>query len=138
MRVFLIAAAMLSGASLLPALPRDAAPPPVVPALDEGWNAIAVVRDASGHYRVEAMVDGEPVDFLIGNTYGKYLERDTGTPLIRIGFPIFDRHHHHRYPVWGYQGGLNVLVKILDKIFDTIDAATNVPAKTDYSFDIIR
>ena len=24
----------------------------------------------------------EPVDFLIGNTYGKYLERDTGTPLI--------------------------------------------------------
>ena len=63
----------------------------------------------------------EPVDFLIGNTYGKFLERDTGTPLIRIGFPIFDRHHHHRYPVWGYQGGLNVLVWILDKIFDEID-----------------
>jgi nitrogenase molybdenum-iron protein beta chain len=80
----------------------------------------------------------EPVDFLIGNTYGKYLERDTGTPLIRIGFPIFDRHHKHRYPVWGYQGGLNVLVQILDKIFDTIDLATNMPAKTDYSFDIIR
>ena len=74
----------------------------------------------------------EPVDFLIGNTYGKYLERDTGTPLIRIGFPIFDRHHHHRYPVWGYQGGMNVLVTILDKIFDEIDANTNVAAKTDY------
>ncbi len=68
----------------------------------------------------------EPVDFLIGNTYGKYLERDTGTPLIRIGFPIFDRHHHHRYPVWGYQGGMNVLVRILDKIFDEIDKNTNV------------
>ena len=68
----------------------------------------------------------EPVDFLIGNTYGKYLERDTGTPLIRIGFPIFDRHHHHRYPVWGYQGGMNVLVWILDKIFDEIDRNTNV------------
>ena len=65
----------------------------------------------------------EPVDFLIGNTYGKYLERDTGTPLIRIGFPIFDRHHHHRYPVWGYQGAMNVLVWILDKIFDEIDKA---------------
>jgi hypothetical protein len=63
----------------------------------------------------------EPVDFLIGNTYGKYLERDTGTPLIRIGFPVFDRHHHHRYPVWGYQGGMNVLVWILDKIFDEIE-----------------
>ena len=60
------------------------------------------------------------------------------TPLIRIGFPIFDRHHHHRFPVWGYQGGLNVLVKILDKIFDEIDRKTNVLGKTDYSFDIIR
>ena len=80
----------------------------------------------------------EPVDFLIGNTYGKYLERDTGTPLIRIGFPIFDRHHYHRYPMWGYQGGMNVLVWILDKIFDEIDRNTNVVAKSDYSFDIIR
>ncbi|MGB7398228.1 MAG: nitrogenase component 1 [Candidatus Macondimonas sp.] len=43
--------------------------------------------------------------------------RDTGTPLIRIGYPVFDR-HHHRYPVWGYLGAMNVLVWILDKIFD--------------------
>ncbi len=50
--------------------------------------------------------------------------RDTGTPLIRIGFPVFDRHHHHRYPVWGYQGAMNVLVWILGKIFDEIDRNT--------------
>ena len=89
-------------------------------------------------WHMRSLLFTEPVDFLIGNTYGKYLERDTGTPLIRIGFPIFDRHHHHRYPVWGYQGGLNVLVWILDRIFESIDATTNVPAKSDYSFDIIR
>jgi nitrogenase molybdenum-iron protein beta chain len=89
-------------------------------------------------WHMRSLLFTEPVDFLIGNTYGKYLERDTGTPLIRIGFPVFDRHHHHRYPVWGYQGGMNVLVWILDKIFDEIDKNTNVPAKTDYSFDIIR
>ncbi len=89
-------------------------------------------------WHMRSLLFTEPVDFLIGNTYGKYLERDTGTPLIRIGFPIFDRHHHHRYPVWGYQGGLNVLVWILDKIFDEMDKNTIVPAKTDYSFDIIR
>jgi nitrogenase molybdenum-iron protein beta chain len=89
-------------------------------------------------WHMRSLLFTEPVDFLIGNTYGKYLERDTGTPLIRIGFPIFDRHHHHRYPVWGYQGGLNVLVWILDKIFDEMDKNTIVPSKTDYSFDIIR
>ena len=68
---------------------------------------------------------------MIGNTYGKYLERDTGTPLIRMGFPVFDRHHHHRSPIWGYQGSMNVLVKILDKIFDEMDKATNIAGKTD-------
>jgi nitrogenase molybdenum-iron protein beta chain len=51
---------------------------------------------------------------------------------------VFDRHHHHRRPVWGYQGGMNVLITLLDKIFDVIDNSTNVPAKTDFSFDIIR
>ncbi|MEW6682478.1 MAG: nitrogenase molybdenum-iron protein subunit beta [Nitrospirota bacterium] len=89
-------------------------------------------------WHMRSLLFTEPVDFLIGNTYGKYLERDTGTPLIRIGFPVFDRHHHHRYPVIGYQGALNVLVWILDKIFDELDRNTNVPAKSDYSFDIIR
>ena len=89
-------------------------------------------------WHMRSLLFTEPVDFLIGNTYGKYLERDTGTPLIPIGFPIFDRHHHHRYPVWGYQGGLNVLVRILDKVFDEMDKNTNIPAKSDYSYDIIR
>ncbi|MGY3371711.1 hypothetical protein ACVWZL_008836 [Bradyrhizobium sp. GM2.4] len=33
---------------------------------------------------------------------------------------------------------MNVLVKILDKIFDEIDRKTSSVGKTDYSFDIIR
>ena len=80
-------------------------------------------------WHMRSLLFTEKPDFIIGNTYGKYLERDTGVPLIRIGFPIFDRHHKHRYPLWGYQGGLNVLVTILDRIFEHIDATTNVPAK---------
>ncbi len=89
-------------------------------------------------WHMRSLLFTEPVDFLIGNSYGKFLERDTGTPLIRIGFPIFDRHHHHRYPIWGYQGGLNLLVKLLDRIFDEMDRNSNVPGKSDYSYDVIR
>ncbi|HYB51530.1 MAG TPA: nitrogenase molybdenum-iron protein subunit beta [Burkholderiaceae bacterium] len=79
-----------------------------------------------------------PVDFLIGNTYGKYLERDCKVPLVRMGFPIFDRHHHHRFPTWGYEGGLRVLVSLLDEYFEALDADTSGISTTDYSFDIIR
>jgi nitrogenase molybdenum-iron protein beta chain len=89
-------------------------------------------------WHMRSLLFTEPVDFLIGNTYGKFLERDTGTPLIRIGFPIFDRHHHHRFPIWGYQGGMRLLTILLDKIFDEMDRNTRQIAKTDYSYDIIR
>ena len=89
-------------------------------------------------WHLRSLLFTEPVDFLIGNTYAKYLERDTGVPLIRLVFPIFDRHHYHRYPTWGYEGGLRVLTMLLDEFFETLDANTIVPGKTDYSYDIIR
>jgi nitrogenase molybdenum-iron protein beta chain len=55
--------------------------------------------------------------------------------VIRLTFPIFDRHHHHRFPVWGYEGGIRVLVTILDKILDDLDRKT---IKTGISFDLVR
>ena len=89
-------------------------------------------------WHMRSLLHTEPVDFLIGNTYGKYLERDCGAPLIRLVFPIFDRHHYHRFPTWGYGGALWLLTMLLDEFFETLDANTIVPAKTDYSYDIIR
>ncbi|MCA0920185.1 nitrogenase molybdenum-iron protein subunit beta [Pseudooceanicola nanhaiensis] len=89
-------------------------------------------------WHMRSLMATEPVDMLIGNSYGKYLERDTGTPLIRLMFPIFDRHHHHRFPTWGYQGALTTLVKILDTVFDKLDQDTIIPGETDYSFDLTR
>lgn len=89
-------------------------------------------------WHMRSLLDTEPVDFLIGNTYGKYLERDCNVPLIRLGFPIFDRHHWHRFPIWGYEGGLRVLTAILDRHFERLDASTIQTSVTDFSYDIIR
>ena len=89
-------------------------------------------------WHLRSLLFTEPVDFIIGSSYAKYLERDTKIPLIRLTFPIFDRHHHHRFPVWGYQGALRVLTTILDKVFDTLDNESNIAGKTDYSFDLTR
>ena len=89
-------------------------------------------------WHLRSLLFTDKVDYIIGNSYGKYLERDTKIPLIRLTYPIFDRHHHHRYPTWGYQGALNVLVRILDRIFEDMDANTNIVGETDYSFDLVR
>ncbi len=89
-------------------------------------------------WHLRSLLFTEPVDLLIGNSYCKYLERDTGTPQVHIGFPIFDRHHHHRYPIWGYQGALNVMVWILDRIHMELDRNSMGVGTTDFSYDIIR
>ncbi|NJL50194.1 MAG: nitrogenase molybdenum-iron protein subunit beta [Blastochloris sp.] len=88
-------------------------------------------------WHLRSILFTEPVDLLIGSSYGKFLEKDTGTPLVRLTFPIFDRHHHHRFPIMGYQGALRVLTAILDKVFDKLDADASTPGK-DVSFDLTR
>lgn len=89
-------------------------------------------------WHLRSLLFTEPVDLIIGNSYGKYLWRDTHTPLVRIGYPIFDRHHMHRYETLGYKGSLNLHNWIVNTILDELDRQTIIPAKTDISFDLIR
>ena len=59
-------------------------------------------------------IKAEPVDLLIGNTYGKYIARDEDLPFIRHGFPIYDRVGHSQFPTVGYAGAMRLLERILD------------------------
>jgi len=63
----------------------------------------------------------EPVDLLIGNTYGKYIARDENVPFLRFGFPILDRIGHSYFPNIGYSGSLRLLEKILNAFMDRQD-----------------
>jgi len=89
-------------------------------------------------WALRSLLFTEPVDFMIGNVYGKELYRDTKIPLIRIGFPIFDRHHLHRYSMSGYEGALNLLTWITNSVLDQLDEETKDIAETDYFFDCVR
>ncbi|NTW48567.1 MAG: nitrogenase molybdenum-iron protein subunit beta [Chlorobiales bacterium] len=66
-------------------------------------------------------IKNEPVDLLIGNTYGKYIARDEDIPFVRYGFPILDRVGHSYFPSVGYTGGMRLAEKILDAILDRKD-----------------
>ncbi len=85
-------------------------------------------------WHLRSLMFTEPVDLLMGNSYAKFLWRDTGTPLIRIGFPIFDRHHLHRYPIVGYQGVINLVNWIVNTVLDEMDRSS----MHTQSFDVIR
>jgi nitrogenase molybdenum-iron protein beta chain len=84
----------------------------------------AKVKNGKGAdmFLMHQWIKQEPVDLLIGNTYGKYIARDEGIPFVRMGFPIIDRVGHSYFPTLGYMGGIRILEKVLSAMMDKIDA----------------
>lgn len=95
------------------------------------------------HFR--SLMFTEKPDFMIGNSYGKFIQRDTlhkgkefEVPLIRIGFPIFDRHHLHRSTTLGYEGAMQMLTTLVNAVLERLDEETRGMATTDYNYDLVR
>jgi nitrogenase molybdenum-iron protein beta chain len=95
------------------------------------------------HFR-SLMFTNKP-DFMIGNSYGKFIQRDTlhkgkefEVPLIRIGFPIFDRHHMHRQTTLGYEGAMQIVTTLVNAVLERLDEETRGMGTTDYNHDLVR
>jgi nitrogenase molybdenum-iron protein beta chain len=88
-----------------------------------GRVAGAQIRQGAGAdmFLMHQWIKREPVDLLIGNTYGKYIARDENIPFLRYGFPILDRVGHSYFPSVGYAGGMRLLEKMLDILLDHKD-----------------
>jgi nitrogenase molybdenum-iron protein beta chain len=94
-------------------------------------NVTQLVSGVAPHAKVKASDDllslhqwikAEPVDLLIGNTYGKYISRAEGhVPFVRFGFPILDRVAHRYFPCVGYQGAMRLIAEITDALLDKKD-----------------
>ncbi len=96
-------------------------------------------------WHMRSLVFTNKPDFMIGNSYGKFIQRDTlhkGTefevPLIRLGFPIFDRHHLHRMTTLGYEGAMYMLTTLVNEILSRLDDETRGMGTTDYNYDLVR
>ena len=65
----------------------------------------------------EAVKTLEP-DLLIGNSKGFAVSRQTGVPLVRVGFPIHDRLSGPRTLHLGYRGAQRLFDTIVDKLME--------------------
>ncbi|MEG3639823.1 nitrogenase molybdenum-iron protein subunit beta [Magnetococcus sp. PR-3] len=95
------------------------------------------------HFR-SLVFDRKP-DFMIGNSYGKFIQRDTlhkgkehEVKLIRLGFPIHDRHHLHRSTTLGYEGAMTILTTLVNAVLEDLDEKTMGYGTTDYNYDLVR
>jgi len=50
--------------------------------------------------------DGLEVDLILGHSKGRFTAIDNNIPMVRVGFPVYDRAGMYRYPVLGYAGAM--------------------------------
>ncbi|MCC7560596.1 MAG: nitrogenase molybdenum-iron protein subunit beta [Methanobacterium sp.] len=66
----------------------------------------------------EVYVQENPVDLIIGPSDGRLLAQDLGIPLIRAGFPVYDRIGYHRHPIVGYNGAARLMEMITNTVLE--------------------
>ncbi|MCL6477890.1 MAG: nitrogenase molybdenum-iron protein subunit beta [Peptococcaceae bacterium] len=81
----------------------------------------ANVKAGGDLFLLHQWIKNQPVDLLIGNTYGKYIARAEDIPFVRLGFPILDRSMHPYLPVVGYRGAMRLLEMIGNALLDRAD-----------------
>jgi nitrogenase molybdenum-iron protein beta chain len=57
------------------------------------------------------------VDLIMGHSKGRYVAIDHKVPMVRVGFPTFDRAGLYRHPVVGYNGALYLGETIANTLF---------------------
>nr|WP_320027352.1 Fe-only nitrogenase subunit beta [uncultured Acetobacterium sp.] len=50
--------------------------------------------------------DGLEIDLILGHSKGRFTSIDNNIPMVRVGFPVYDRAGMYRYPVLGYAGAM--------------------------------
>ena len=83
--------------------------------------ATANIRAEGDLFLLHQWIKNEPVDLLLGNTYGKYIARAEDVPFVRVGWPILDRAGHNLLPTVGYTGAVRLVSKMLDTLLDRRD-----------------
>lgn len=79
------------------------------------------VKAAGDLFEFHQWIKNEPVDLIIGNTYGKYISRAEDIPLVRVGFPILDRSVHSYLPIVGYKGAMRLVEMVSGALLDRQD-----------------
>lgn len=82
----------------------------------EESSSSPVVLEGCDLYDLHQQIKENPVDLLIGNSYGARIAKDENIPLLRIGFPIYDRLGAQRMSMVGYKAG----IKLVDTLANII------------------
>ncbi|MFV0466254.1 MAG: nitrogenase component 1 [Lachnospiraceae bacterium] len=93
----------------------------------------SVIKADTDLFYLHQLIKNEPVDLLLGSSYGKQIAKAEDIPMVRMGFPVLDRYGNTIQPSVGYAGGIRYVEKIVDKLMDRLDEESS-----DEDFDVVQ
>jgi nitrogenase molybdenum-iron protein beta chain len=65
--------------------------------------------------------DGLQLDLILGHSKGRYVAIDNNIPMVRVGFPVYDRTGYFRYPTVGYTGAIRLAEEMANALFTDME-----------------
>jgi len=69
--------------------------------------------------------EGLELDLILGHSKGRFISIDYHIPMLRVGFPTYDRAGLHRYPVVGYNGARWLAESMANTLFTDMEYKKN-------------
>ncbi len=65
------------------------------------------------------------LDLIIGHSKGRFTSIDNNIPMLRVGFPVYDRAGYYRHPIVGYAGAIWFVEEMANVLFTDMEYKKN-------------
>lgn len=69
--------------------------------------------------------EGLELDLILGHSKGRFTSIDYNVPMLRVGFPVYDRAGMYRHPVVGYDGAVWLAEQMANTMFTDMEYKKN-------------
>jgi len=85
-----------------------------------------IIRNAD-LWDLESRVKNKEVelDLIMGHSKGRFISIDYDIPMLRVGFPVYDRAGYYRHPVVGYAGAIWLAEEMANVLFTDMEYKKN-------------
>jgi len=92
---------------------------PRIKELEEGLDHDMEVVANADLWELEDRIKNQGIhyDLILGHSKGRYVAIDNNIPMVRVGFPTFDRAGMYRQPIIGYRGAVILGELIANTLF---------------------
>ncbi len=87
-----------------------------IKAVNTEYKTETQILEGTDLYEFHEVVKTYGTELVVGNSKGKDIADDENIPLVRVGFPVYDRVGVYRYPIMGYNGSIYLLDQMTNAI----------------------